>query len=42
MKNILIFGAGSIGNHMAYACSKKNYKVYITDISNNALVRMKK
>ena len=41
MKNILIFGAGSIGNHMAYACSKKNYKVHITDISNNALVRMK-
>lgn len=41
MKNILIFGAGSIGNHMSYACSKLGYKVYITDKNPLALKRMK-
>ncbi len=41
MKKILIFGAGSIGNHMSYACSKLNHKVFVTDISKNALLRMK-
>ena len=40
-KRVLIFGAGSIGNHMANACSKMNYDVFITDISNKALHRMK-
>lgn len=41
MKKILIFGAGSIGNHMTYACTKLGYKVFVTDISNEALLRMK-
>jgi predicted dehydrogenase len=41
MKKILIFGAGSIGNHMAHASMKLNFKVYITDINQDALVRMK-
>lgn len=41
MKNILIFGAGSIGNHMAYACRKLGLVVYITDIDPAALIRMK-
>jgi hypothetical protein len=40
MKKILIFGAGSIGNHMTYACTKLGYKVFITDISSKALIRM--
>ena len=42
MKNILIFGAGSIGNHFfANACISMKYNVYITDIAPNALKRMK-
>ena len=41
MKKILIFGAGSIGNHMAFACKKLNYNVWVTDINPNALDRMK-
>ena len=36
-KKILIFGAGSIGNHMANACLKLGYQVYITDNSSKAL-----
>ena len=32
MKTILIFGCGSIGNHMSFASRKLGYKVYITDI----------
>jgi predicted dehydrogenase len=42
MKNILIFGAGSIGNHFANASISLNHNVYITDISPNVLTRMKK
>ncbi len=41
MKKILIFGSGSIGNHMAYAGRKLKYDVYITDINQSALKRMK-
>ncbi len=41
MKNVLIFGSGSIGNHMAYACRKNSMNVYVTDNNNNALKRMK-
>jgi predicted dehydrogenase len=40
--NILIFGAGSIGNHMAFAALKNNFKVYVTDVRESALMRMKK
>ena len=42
MKKILIFGAGSIGNHMAFACRKLGYDVYVTDKEKIALDRMKK
>lgn len=42
MKKILIFGAGSIGNHMANAALKIKSKVYITDVKFSALKRMKK
>ena len=41
MKKILIFGSGSIGNHMAHACVSFGWDVFITDINNNALERMK-
>jgi|MDTG01.2.fsa_nt_gb hypothetical protein len=40
-KDILIIGAGSIGNHMAYASRKLNLDVGVTDISRVALKRMK-
>ena len=41
MKKILIFGAGSIGNHMAHASRKLNHLVSVTDINLKALKRMK-
>ena len=41
-KKILIFGAGSIGNHMTNACLKSGYEVFITDKSDKALTFMKK
>ena len=40
-KKILIFGAGSIGNHFTKAFSFLGYEVYITDIDLKALARMK-
>lgn len=42
MKNILIFGSGSIGNHMSNACVTLGWKVFITDKNPKALERMKK
>ncbi len=41
MKKILIFGAGSIGNHLANASRECNLDVSIVDISPEALKRMK-
>ena len=41
MKNVLIFGAGSIGNHMSYACRKNGLDVYVTDSKLAALKRMR-
>ncbi len=41
MKKILIFGCGSIGNHMSYAARKLKFNVFITDIDCKALIRMK-
>lgn len=41
MKNILIFGSGSIGNHMSNACVSLGWKVFITDKDQKALYRMK-
>lgn len=39
--NVLIVGAGSIGNHLAYSCRKKNWNVSIFDIDKSALKRTK-
>ena len=41
MPDVLIFGAGSIGNHLAYAASQKKWNVSVTDKDINALNRMK-
>ena len=41
MKNILIFGAGSIGNHMSKASSDLGFNVFVTDKSELAMRRMK-
>lgn len=41
MKKVLIFGSGSIGNHLANACRKIKLSVSVTDISFKALIRMK-
>ena len=42
MTKVKIYGAGSIGNHYAYACYKKGWKITIVDKDPKALVRMKK
>lgn len=42
MQKVLIFGAGSIGNHMANACIEQGLDVFITDINKKALHMMKK
>ncbi len=42
VKNVLIFGAGSIGNHMTNACLKLKFNIFVTDISLTALKRMRK
>ena len=42
MQKVLIFGAGSIGNHMANACIKQGLDVFVTDINKKALHMMKK
>ena len=41
MTNVLIIGAGSIGNHLAYACRNKEWQVDVVDIDKKALARMK-
>lgn len=41
MYRIKIFGAGSIGNHLAYACRFKNWEVTICDQDSRALERTK-
>ena len=42
MVKVKIFGAGSVGNHYAYACVKKKWKVTVVDIDTKALKRMEK
>jgi len=37
---VLIFGAGSIGNHMAFACHKLKLEIFVTDVNPKALNRM--
>ncbi len=41
MYNVKIFGAGSIGNHLAYSCRSKGWDVLICDIDPTALERTK-
>jgi len=41
MFNVKIYGAGSIGNHLAYACRSKGWNVLICDIDPKALERTK-
>lgn len=41
MYNVKIFGAGSIGNHLAHACRCKDWQITICDTDNEALVRTK-
>jgi predicted dehydrogenase len=42
MIRVLIYGAGSIGNHLAYACKCKGWDVTIYDIDADALTRTQK
>ena len=39
MFKVLIIGAGSIGNHLAFACRQKNWDVTMMDIDQKALDR---
>jgi predicted dehydrogenase len=39
MYSVKIYGAGSIGNHLAHACRDKGWDVLITDIAPEALKR---
>lgn len=39
MYSVLIYGAGSIGNHLAYACRCKDWQVTMVDIDSHALRR---
>ncbi len=41
MKRVKIYGAGSIGNHLAYASRHLGWDVLVCDISDEALERMK-
>ena len=41
MKRIKIYGAGSIGNHLAYAARNLGYEVVVCDLNSAALDRMK-
>jgi len=40
-KSVKIYGAGSIGNHLSYACRNKDWDVTVCDIDESALSRMK-
>ncbi len=41
MYSVKIYGAGSIGNHLSYACRNKGWNVTVCDIDESALSRMK-
>jgi predicted dehydrogenase len=41
MYKVRIFGAGSIGNHLAYGCRRKGWSVEICDVDRQALERTK-
>ena len=40
--SVKIYGAGSIGNHYAYALRRRSWKVRVFDTDQQALIRMKK
>jgi predicted dehydrogenase len=42
MYRVKIYGAGSIGNHLAHACRSLGWQVVVCDVSNAALERMEK
>ncbi len=42
MVKVKIFGAGSIGTHLAHGCRRKDWDVTVNDIDVQALERMKK
>ena len=42
MVSLLIYGAGSIGNHFAYAGRSKGWKTTVYDIDPDALIRMRR
>jgi predicted dehydrogenase len=41
MRRIKIFGAGSIGNHLAHASRRMGWQVVVCDVSDEALERMR-
>ena len=41
MVYVKIYGAGSIGNHLAYACRSKGWNVLICDVDTEALEHTK-
>lgn len=41
IENVLVFGAGSIGNHLAHACRHHGWQVTLCDIDEAALSRTK-
>ncbi len=41
MLHVLIYGAGSIGNHLTQACRRMGWSVTVADTSDEALIRMK-
>ena len=42
MYSVLIYGAGSIGNHLAHACRTKGWGVVLCDMDSDALERTRK
>lgn len=38
-RSVVVFGAGSIGNHLSYACRRRNWKVRLVDVDVEALRR---
>ena len=41
MTSVLIYGGGSIGNHLAFACRQENWRVDMYDVDHEALIRTK-
>lgn len=41
MSNVKIYGAGSIGNHLAHAARSLGWSVVVCDVNHEALDRMK-